>query len=386
MPNTNTTKTEILSIHTLTYRYRCSFQTYYGLFQYLVQNRNCIFTKHKHKTCEKYTTRTLHPLGFNRIEFIDCMIPDRDYHEYKIKFTINPRILTGQTSQPRTHIIAKEQLSQLPDILDTAIHDLCSPYKEQLTDGKFQRIDYCCNLWFIEQELAEEYMRLLRKALIPYPFELEKILSNSQHRYIPEPNAITITCKSYQLSIYLKLNQLLDEITRQENGIIPSEHVSEIENAIGQIRIELREYRSQLRINKKKIHCGNDEAFLLNGSNTHPYTTLCKRLGSMYGTGDFWLYDDARDIIKESDYKPRIKKELLEILKVVNAPKSGLDISKNGFDYIYLKSHMRYFNELDLSPITISQKSFKRCGENFFPNPRKYISGETAELLRTSDI
>lgn len=82
----------------------------------------------------------------------------------------------------------------------------------------------------------------------------------------------------------------------------------------------------------------------------------------------------------------KVKKELLEILKVVNAPKSGLDISKNGFDYIYLKSHMRYFNELDLSPITISQKSFKRCGENFFPNPRKYISGETAELLRTSDI
>lgn len=63
-----------------------------------------------------------------------------------------------------------------------------------------------------------------------------------------------------------------------------------------------------------------------------------------------------------------------------------MQISKNGFDYTYLKNHMRYFNELDLSPITISQKSFKRCGENFFPNPRKYISGETAELLRTSDI
>ena len=64
MTNTHTTETEILSIHTLTYRYRCSLQTYYGLFQYLVQNRNCIFAKRKHKKCEKYTTRTLHPLGF----------------------------------------------------------------------------------------------------------------------------------------------------------------------------------------------------------------------------------------------------------------------------------------------------------------------------------
>ena len=47
MTNTQTTGTEILSIHTLTYRYRCSLQTYYGLFQYLVQNRNCIFAKRK---------------------------------------------------------------------------------------------------------------------------------------------------------------------------------------------------------------------------------------------------------------------------------------------------------------------------------------------------
>ena len=51
----------------------------------------------------------------------------------------------------------------------------------------------------------------------------------------------------------------------------------------------------------------------------------------MYGTGDFWLYDDARDIIKESDYKPRIKKELLEILKVVNAPKKRTRYFKKWF-------------------------------------------------------
>lgn len=96
MTNTHTTETEILSIHTLTYRYRCSLQTYYGLFQYLVQNRNCIFTKRKHKKCEKYTTRTLHPLGFNRIEFIDCMIPDRDYHEYKTNSPLIHEFLPGK--------------------------------------------------------------------------------------------------------------------------------------------------------------------------------------------------------------------------------------------------------------------------------------------------
>ena len=106
----------------------------------------------------------------------------------------------------------------------------------------------------------------------------------------------------------------------------------------------------------------------------------------MYGTGDFWLYDDARDIIKESDYKPRIKKELLEILKVVNAPKSGLDIYKKWFWlHIPEKPYALFQWAWFIANHNIT-KSFKRCGENFFPNPRKYISGETAELLRTSDI
>jgi len=41
-------------------------------------------------------------------------------------------------------------------------------------------------------------MRLLKKALIPYPFELKKILNSTQHRYVPESHAITLTCKSYE--------------------------------------------------------------------------------------------------------------------------------------------------------------------------------------------
>ena len=148
----------------------------------------------------------------------------------------------------------------------------------------------------------------------------------------------------------------------------------------------MREYRRQLRNNKKNLHYGNDESHLLNGSNTLPFTTLCQRLKSMYGTGDFYLYEDARDIINQSDYRKKIKKELLEILEVVNTKKRGLDPAANGFEYDYLKSHMRYFNELDLCPITISQKSYKRCGEDFFPNPLKYITGDSNELLLDSDI
>ena len=314
------------------------------------------------------------------------MIPNQDYHVYKIKFTVNPRILIGETKNLRTRIIDKDYLTQLPDILDNAICEITGPFKNQLVHGKFQRIDYCLNLWLNSQETADEYMRLLKKALIPYPFELKKILNSTQHRYVPESHAITLTCKSYELSLYLKLPQLIEEINNLENDTITPEYAPELANARGQLRIELREYRCQLRNNKKKLHCGSDESHLLNGLNTLPFTTLCQRLKSMYGTGDFYLYEDAKDIINQSDYGKKIKKELLEILKVVNTKKRGLDTATNGFEYNYLKSHMRYFNELDLCPITISKKSYKRCGEDFFPNPLKYITGDSNELLLNSDI
>lgn len=373
-----------LSVHTFTYFYKCSDKTYYGLFQYLAEKPDCNFKKHRKKKCTKYITRSFHSLGFNRIEFVDCMIPNQDYHVYKIKFTVNPRILIGETKNLRTRIIDKDYLTQLPDILDNAICEITGPFKNQLVHGKFQRIDYCLNFWLNSQETAEEYMRLLKKALIPYPFELKKILNSTQHRYVPESHAITLTCKSYELSLYLKLPQLIEEIINLKNGVIPSECASELASAHGQLRIELREYRRQLRNNKK--HCGKDESYLLNGSNTLPFTTLYQRLKSMYGTGDFYLYNDARDMINQSDYRKKIKKELLEILEIVNSKKRGLNPAINGFDYDYLKSHMRYFNELDLCPITISQKSYKRCGEDFFPNPLKYITGESTELLLDSDI
>ena len=41
---------------------------------------------------------------------------------------------------------------------------------------------------------------------------------------------------------------------------------------------------------------------------------------------------------------------------------------------------------MHLCPITISKKSFKRCGKDFFPNPLKCITGDNNELLLDSDI
>lgn len=380
----NNASIKSLPMHTFTKLYKCSAQTYYDLFAQLTKEQKCSFNIYRKKECVKYTTYSFQHLGFNRIEFIHC-IPDKDYHVYKIKFTINPRILTGQTTNPRTRIIDKNKLTQLPNILDNTIGHICGPLTEQLTHGKFQRIDYCLNFWLNSQEVAEEYMRLLKKAFIPHLFKLKKVLNSSQHRYTPEPNAITITCKSYELSLYLKLPQLIDEIIKHENILVPSEHTAELRNACGQLRIELREYRRQLRNDKKKLH-GNSETDLLNGSNHQPFATLCQRLKSMYGTGDFYMYDDAKDIVLNSSYTQKLKKELLEILEVVNSKKRGLDPDTNGFDYDYLKSRMRYFNELDLSPITISKKSYKHCGEDFFPNPLKYVTGDSTKLLLESDL
>lgn len=68
--------------------------------------------------------------------------------------------------------------------------------------------------------------------------------------------------------------------------------------------------------------------------------------------------------------------------------KKDMDLihKKINLDPDILSGAMPYFNELDISPITLSEKKAKYCSEEVFPNPLKYIQGETMDLLADTDV
>ena len=158
-----------------------------------------------------------------------------------------------------------------------------------------------------DQKTAEVYLYLLKQAKIPHRFNIEKRYNQKQKRNTPEAFAITISCKSYELSIYLKYPQLQ---IKHAQGYLDDQQ--ELNNALGQLRIELRERRPKLLSDKKKCHCTESE--LLDGSNIRPRETICKLLKRMYGTGDFLLYNDAHEQIANSRYSKRVKRKMLNVL------------------------------------------------------------------------
>ena len=105
----------------------------------------------------------------------------------------------------------------------------------------------------------------------------------------------------------------------------------------------------------------------------------------MYGTGDFLLYNDAHEQIANSRYSKRVKRKMLNVLCAIKK-RHGLDSQKNNLDPDMLSAVMPYFNELDISPITLSEKKAKYCSEEVFPNPLKYVQGETIDLLMDTDV
>lgn len=364
---------ESMAIHTFAWGMQVSKDIYFNLFRILIRNR----TPYQTESYKKYTTYDYHSLGINRIEFTDYNHPYYQ-HLYYINFVINPRIISGSSTELYTRIVEKSQLKTLPDTLETTLANLCGSIENMLSTGKFRRIDYCCNLWFNSQETVEVYLYLLKQAKIPYRFEVKKYYSSKQKRKITEPYAITVTCKSYELAIYIKYPQLKAKYDRGD-----LRNVNEVDNSRGQLRIELRERRPKLLSDKKNALLNESE--LLDGSNTRPRETLCKLLKFMYGIGDFLLYGDAKEEIINSPYKDKVKKRMLDVLEAVKKGRS-LDTEKNGLDQDAITKTIPYFNKLGLSPITIPQKKSQYCDEVFFPNPLKYVTGESVELLRDTDV
>mgnify|MGYP007029266903 CR=1 FL=1 len=362
-----------MSMHTFTWGFKINSETYSMLFKLLIRNREAYTTAYY----TKYTTYDYHSLGINRIEFMDYNHPYYR-HLYYICFTINPRIITGKSTELYTHIVEISKLKNLPATVESTLSKLCSSIEEISANGKFRRIDYCCNLWFNCQETVEVYLYLLKQAKVPYHFEIKKFFNLKQKRKTAECYAITIVCKSYELSMYLKYPQLK---AKYNNGSLNDP--DELDNARGQLRIELRENRTKLLNDKKKCLCNESE--LLDGSNTCPRKTISKLLKNMYGTGDFMLYSDAKEEIINSRHRTSIKHQMLDVLKAVKSG-HGFDPKKNGLNPNILAKIIPYFNELNLSPITLPKKKSEYCGEVIFPNPLKYITGESVELLIDTDV
>ena len=379
----------VLPTHTFTYGYSCSHETYQQLYIQLMKGHKV--HRYTNKRITSYTTMDYYSIGLNQIEFKVTYFGNELY-KYGINFLINPLLLQSNDKILYNQIISISKIKDIPYNLSSLLYELSDHIIDALNEGKIHRADYCSNLWFSHnhlkkirrmyfpidsQLLAQLYMNLLVKGNIPPNFKSSQTSTSRQD--ISEPKEFTIQCNSYELSIYLKHAQILEHNERTGKNIYDEDSLND---SYGQIRFELRLSRKRLYYDKKTLYCTEFE--LISGSNIKVFPTLKKLLKSIYGTGDFLHYKEATYQIQKKK-SGKVQQNMLHFLQIVKQckcltyeklHKCDPNITKDVF-----KRYLNYFNEINISPITLPNKS----PVSIFPNPIKYLEGQSFYCLRKTD-
>lgn len=375
----DTINTAPLSIHTFTYTLPCSKEVYNALITLLKEN--CQLIPYNNRSTTTYTCSSFYSIGLNRIEFKKILLPTNNY-KYCIVLLVNPLNMVDNPDILYNQIINTANLKDIPELLKDTLSHLSNELNIIYNDGKITRADYCFNLWFLNQDFAELYLYdLIKMANIPKRFTEKQIYSSTKHRKVGELYALTIFCKSYEFSIYLKHSQIKEHNKRCHKEIYDK---PASKDSKGQLRLELRSKRNKLYNDKKNQNLSELE--LISGKNQNPISTVQKLLRQMYGTGGFYTYNRAREIIQNCSHLLKVKKNMLRLLKAVKIHHT-LDYSvlheyDDTITRKWFKQCMKHFNDIDLSPITLPNK----CPLKYFPNPVEYLLGHSSEHLKKTDV
>jgi hypothetical protein len=253
------------------------------------------------------------------------------------------------------------------------LNELSSNIKIFAQDITISRIDYCTNFWFCDQDTADKYMMLLERFRKNQREEQKLYYHLSRHRNEPREGELTIRGASYEFSIYKKHTQL-DHYRHSAKDLNNEEDYVYSE---GQIRIEYRAMRSSVYRHKRKKGVF-DDLDLLSDDFDAPMGLIINKLYSMYGKGDFCKKKYALELIRNSGFGKKVQSNMIKIIEKVSKARS-LDPDLNGIPRKKLSRYInQYFNKINLSPIVIP----KDWEEKYYPNPAKYILGESTYLLR----
>lgn len=283
-----------------------------------------------------------------------------------LQIKVNPRMMFHKDSHPFVYIAdaddVRNSLDRIQYFLDMT--DINGISKECFY---IQRIDYCANIRLRSRYEVEEYMRLVRKGLCPYPAIRKEEYSRTQGRWIPTRNSFTVYCGSYEFSVYDKQRQMMGEKDKYK-----AEDITEAE---GIVRVELRVKRNKVQYEKKRSGYESEIGYLMDTAEISE-RLLDKYLRECFGTGCFVKASKAEEIVRESSYKDKTKERMCRIIR--DTAKSGLQEASLRYEKEHksFRDMMCRFNALGISPITIKQRSEIEC----LDHPIEYIKYRNANL------
>jgi hypothetical protein len=351
------------------------------LFDYSRIYKLPFYPKRKEKDQVEYENTIAETRGAYGIhDFRLCRRIDNGYEMLFFSMVINLRQLMEIKEYPFICILPPEYIQNVYEKINDVLQKCEMP--DWLMEKLYiRRVDFCCNIDVGSQENVNLYLKLIKKGRVPYHYQVQKLYSQSQHRTIPDPESHTLYCKSNELSIYSKFDQM--DMHRERYDL------TELELAAGVLRIEFRVCRPCVKRIEKKYNLTDERNFYMEACDISE-TKIKRMLRGIYGTGHFYKKDTVLKAIEQSNFHNNTKQRMKKFCEVANGEggiRGALVLVENGLDTLIR------FNRLGISPVCIPRRAPVDClynpmyyMDNFNVNDRREVGSSMCDLLPTSEI
>ena len=335
---------------------------------------------------KKYSQKTgrikIYPVNGKRSYKIDYYLEDigitwlirynnwsKDFKNYIVEVTINPKILSGITDY-----ITAATINDMPAAI--ANFDLeakrISPILRHFGCYTLTRIDYCINFDLVELGVTcgpERIMELIRKANIPTHYEEWKEYNQTSHRMESNPASFYLISDSVNINCYSKHMQLMKRSQeRVDAGLSPISQTT-LDAARNIIRFEIQcKYQKAYALTQKAIRNGNHDP---NKHITLLSYDVCADIINGYfrkivTNGDWYTLQGAINKIRCRGYNSQKEARLIKALQTVNQCRSlaKAEALYQGSDLDAFKRTLTDLSALHINPVTIP----KEWGVKQIPN------------------
>ncbi len=310
--------------------------------------------------------------GITDIKITSLPIPNTETHAYYCTVIINLARLCNGGKQTYSLFSSHHKTADLYAYFKQFMSAYL-PLSCDLQDWTTRRIDYTVD---IKTPFVEAHIKALQRGRKP---KRRIMADNGQHKQERHrrhlQGSVRYHNKSTIVNIYDKHYERLCK--QRERGYTDLQELAHSENVL---RIEVQCLKAKTAYIKTKKNFDEKELKYYLCQYEEMRNILLTTYTQIAGTANYYTYEQATRIIKQSHYRDSTKAAMLRVLEMVSGNRGTRSVWKAGLKYseqyphgIAFKTLLHRFEEIGLNPVTVSREI------GFLPN----LSEEIRSVLST---
>lgn len=286
---------------------------------------------------------------------------------------INPHTLLGNTSYVSIFNPSSQTIAMMEEKLNTVLrHDIGFPLT--FRDFILHRVDVCCNIPLSEEFNTKSYIRLLKRAMLPLPYERISFPNSFPNADGKNAHSFRVQAPQWTFTIYDKKYQMAD----QDLPFSPDDwrHV---------LRVEVALHRSAIHRLIQEYHLVND-VHLLDElyRNSISGRQLERIVDILFVREDFCSYSEAATLLSSLPFRRNeyhLCSELLSVITRCDTLGNALQLFCEKYCVSDKKTRklLRLFEMNGINPVTIPERDLKNRNSSFkLPALHTLIFGKRA--------